>query len=148
MKLCLTASPGGHLVQLWMLNEFYSKHDYFFVTFYSEPMKEFAKKDKFYFVTDPGRNILRFFGNIIQSLKIFIKERPDCVISTGAGVSIAMCWWAKIFGKKVVFIEDWCVVESPSVSGRVVYPIADLFIIQWERLQRFYPKARFGGPLI
>jgi UDP-N-acetylglucosamine:LPS N-acetylglucosamine transferase len=72
---------------------------------------------------------------------------PDVVISTGAGVAIAMCYIAKLFGKKIIYIEDWCIVEKPSVTGRAVYPISDLFIIQRDHLKRFYPKAVFGGEL-
>ncbi len=148
MKICLTCSAGGHLTQVRKLEKFYRKYDYFFVTFFSSPIKELLRKERFHFVTDPKRNLLRFLINVFQSLKILLRERPDVIISTGAGVAIAMCWWGRIFGKKVIFIEDWCVVEKPSFSGRLVYPIANLFIIQWVQLQKYYPKARFKGALI
>lgn len=148
MKICLTCSAGGHLTQIRKLEKFYRKYDYFFVTFFSKPIEELAKRERFYFVKDPGRNLFKFLINTLQSLKVFLREEPDVIISTGAGVAIAMCWWGRIFGKKVIFIEDWCVVEKPSFSGRLVYPIANLFIIQWEQLQKYYPKARFKGALI
>lgn len=148
MKICLVCSPGGHLTQIRRLKKFYRKYDYFFVTFFSKPIEELAKQERFYFVKDPGRNPYRFLVNIFQSLKVFLKERPDAIISTGAGVAIAMCWWARLFGRRVIFIEDWCVVENPSFSGKMVYPIASLFIIQWQQLQKYYPKARFKGALI
>jgi UDP-N-acetylglucosamine:LPS N-acetylglucosamine transferase len=130
------------------LESFYKKYDYFFVTFFSKPIEELAKRETFYFVKDPGRNLFRFLINVFQSLKVFLKERPDVIISTGAGVAIAMCLWGRIFGKKVIFIEDWCAVREPSFSGRLVYPIANLFIIQWKQLKKYYPKAKFGGTLI
>jgi len=148
MKICLACSVGGHMVQIRKLEELYSQYEYFFVTFYSEPVKELIKKEKFYFVMDPGRNAIKFLINIFQSLKIFIKEKPDLIISTGAGVAIAMCFLAKMFSKKVIFIEDWCVVNSPSFSGRIIYPISDIFIVQWEQLKKYYPKALFEGALI
>lgn len=148
MKICLTCSAGGHLTQIRKLEKFYRKYDYFFVTFFSKPIEELAKRERFYFVKDPGRNLFKFLINTLQSLKVFLREEPDVIISTGAGVAIAMCWWGRIFGKKVIFIEDWCVVDKPSLSGRMVYPIANLFIIQWEQLQKYYHKAKFGGALI
>lgn len=148
MKICLICSAGGHLTQIRKLEKFYRKYDYFFVTFFSKPIEELAKKERFHFVKDPGRNLYRFLVNIFQSLKVFLMERPDVIISTGAGVAVAMCWWGRIFSKKVIFIEDWCVVEKPSFSGRLIYPIAHLFIIQWEQLQKYYTKARFKGGLI
>ena len=148
MKICLICSVGGHLVQIRRLEKFYKKHDYFFVTFYSKPIEELEKKEKFYFIKDPGRNIFNFLVNTFQSLKVFLKEKPDIVISTGAGVAIAMCWWARLFGKKVIFIEDWCIVDKPSLSGKLVYPVANLFIVQWEQVRKYYPKAIFAGALI
>ena len=78
---------------------------------------------------------------------MFLRTRPDVVISTGAGVAIATCYIAKLFGKRIVYVEDWCQVERPGLTGRIIYPIADLFIIQRESLRRFYPKAVFGGEL-
>ena len=145
MKICLIASAGGHLTQIRNLENFYKKYDYFFVTFFSKPIEQLTTLEKFYFIKDPTRKFLSFLINVFQSLKIFLNESPDIIISTGAGVAIAMCWWGRIFGKKVIFIEDWCVVESPSFSGRLVYPVANLFIINWVQLQKYYPKAKFGG---
>lgn len=148
MKICLICSVGGHFTQIKKLERFYTKYDYFFVTFYSKLIKELAKKERFYFVKDTGRNLFYFLFNVFQSLKVFLKEKPDVIISTGAGVAIAMCWWGKIFGKKVIFIESWCLVERPSFSGRLVYPVADLFLVQWVGLKKYYPKAKYEGPLI
>jgi len=132
------------LLQIRKLNKFYTKYDYFFVTFFSKPIEELARKEKFYFVNDPGRNVLRFLINAFQSLSVFLKEKPDVIISTGAGVAIAMCWWGRLFGKKVIFIESWSRIEKPSFAGRLVYPVADLFIVQWEQMQKYYSKAKFG----
>jgi beta-1,4-N-acetylglucosaminyltransferase len=148
MKICLVCSPGGHLTTIRRLDQFYKKHDYFFVSFFSKPIEDLIKHERFYFVTDPGRNILKFLINVFQTLNIFSTEKPDLIVSTGAGVAIAMCWWAKIFRKKVIFLEDWCVVNKPSFSGRLVYPVADLFIVQWKELKKYYPKAKFKGALI
>ncbi len=148
MKICLVCSAGGHLTQIRRLEKFYRKYEYFFVTFFSKPIEELAIRERFYFVKDPERNPYKFLVNIFQSLKVFLKENPDVIISTGAGVAIAMCWWARLFGKRVIFIEDWCVVQKPSFSGRMVYPIANLFIIQWEQLQKYYPHAKLRGALI
>lgn len=148
MKICLAASAGGHLTQIRKLDILYRNYDYFFVTFYAQPLKDLPKSERFYFVLNPGRNIFKFLFNAVQSLKIFLKEKPDVVISTGAGVAIAMCWWAKLLGKKVIFLEDWCVVNKPSLSGRLVYPAANLFIVQWESLLKYYPKALFKGALL
>lgn len=121
--------------------------EHFYVLFYKPVIDSFLKKEKVYLVCSPERNPFLFILNFFQSLIVFLRTRPDIVISTGAGVAIAMCYIAKLFRKKIVYIEDWCVVSRPSLTGRIVYPISDLFVIQREQLRRFYPKATFGGEL-
>jgi UDP-N-acetylglucosamine:LPS N-acetylglucosamine transferase len=147
LKICLVCSVGGHFKQLLKLTTAWENCDYFYVLFYKPVIDSFLKKERVFLVTSPERNPILFILNVFQSLFVFLKTRPDVIISTGAGVAIAICYIAKLFRKKVIYIEDWCVVEQPSVTGRVVYPIADLFIIQREHLKKFYPKATFGGEL-
>ena len=36
-------------------------------------------------------------------------------------------------------------VNSGSLTGRLVYPFADLFLVQWKALQQIYPKAIYVG---
>ncbi len=148
MKLCLAASGGGHLKEMTFLEPLYKKYEHFFVTFKRPNSITLAKKEKVYFVVDPMRNPIKLVKNIIQSIKIFFKERPDIIISTGAGVTVPICYLGKLLGSKIIFIESFCRVDSPAFSGRIVYPIADLFIVQWKKLLEFYPNAVYGGPMI
>lgn len=147
LKVCLICSVGGHFKQMLKLVPAFKGHEYFFVIFYKPVIESFLKKEKVYLVVSPERNPFLFILNFFQSLVFFLKARPDVVVSTGAGVAIAMCYIAKLFGKKVIYVEDWCIVDHPSVTGRAVYPVSDLFIIQREHLKTFYPKAVFGGEL-
>lgn len=148
LKICLVCSTGGHIKQLLMLKPAYENYDYFYVLFYKEAIKNFIKENKVYLVTSPERNPLMFLINIFQELWVYLRERPNVVISTGAGVAVAICCIVKIFGGKVIFVEDWCVVTKPSLSGRIIYPISNLFIVQRRSLKKFYPKAVYGGELI
>ena len=147
LRVCLICSVGGHFKQMLKLVPAFQGYECFFVLFYKPVIDAFLQKEKVYLVVSPERNPFLFIINIFQSLVVFLKTRPDVVISTGAGVAIAMCYIAKLFGKNVIYVEDWCIVEQPSVTGRAVYPIADLFIIQRKHLKKFYPKAVFGGEL-
>lgn len=147
LKVCLICSVGGHFKQMLKLQKAWEGTDHFYVLFYKPVLDSFLKENKVYLVWSPERNPLLFLVNILQSLIIFLKTRPDVVISTGAGVAIAMCYIAKMFRKKVIYVEDWCIVENPSFTGRAVYPISDLFIVQRKDLRKFYPKAVFGGEL-
>ena len=147
MKICLACSAGGHLSELLQLEKFYKKHKHFFLTFKRQDSEYLAKKEKVYFVKDPVHNPLNIIINFFQSLRVFLLQRPDVIISTGAGVVVATYYIAKLFGKKIIFIEGFCRVKKPSIPGRMIYPISDLFIVQWKSLLKFYPKSKHGGPI-
>jgi len=148
LKICLACSVGGHLEQIMKLHNFYERHDYYFLTFYRKFIHNLVKKEKVYFLKDPSRNPIAMFINIFQSFLVFLREKPDVIISTGAGVAVPTCYIGWFFRKKVIFIEDWCVVDKPSLSGRLVYPIAHLFLVQWKQLLKYYTKAVYKGSLV
>jgi len=145
MKIGLVASSGGHFTQLLQLESLYSKHEHFFVTFHTPHLDDFKEHNNVYFITEPRRRPFLFLRNIFQSFAILVREKPDAVITTGAGVVIPLCFWAKLFGKKVVYIESFSRINIPSLTGKILYPISDLFIVQWKDLLKFFPKARYGG---
>lgn len=126
----------------------YSDCKRFFVTFERSQAKDLLKNEKVYFVTDPKRNPIKLLQNLNQAINILKKENPDVVISTGAAAAVPICYAAKMFGKKIIFIETIAAVDKPSLSGRAIYPIADLFVIQWKNLKKYYERAFYGGPLV
>lgn|GEM_PF-1077107 len=146
-KICIATSAGGHLTEIKLLERFYKKRNRFFITFKRNNSLDLAKKEKVYFVKDPGRNPLSLLINILQTFRIMLKEKPDFVISNGAGVAIPACYITKLMGKKVIFIESFCRME-PSLSGQVAYPVSDLFLVQYPNLIKEYKKAVYVGGLI
>lgn len=151
-KVLFISSIGGHLTQLLQLSPLFEEYAYHIVTEKSEiTLKMKETYDISYLVYGarnyPFRYIFKFSYNILKSFFIFLKQRPDVVITTGAHTSVPMCYIAKFFGKKVVFIESFAKSQSQTISGRLVYPIADLFIVQWETMLKFYPKAVYGGAI-
>ncbi|HEX2945827.1 MAG TPA: PssD/Cps14F family polysaccharide biosynthesis glycosyltransferase [Clostridia bacterium] len=150
-KLCLICSVGGHLTQMQQLAELYKKYDYFFITERTALTADMRKKEKTYLMPMVNRKQWSFIPklafNLLYSAAILLKERPDIVISTGALNTVPFCLIAKLSGRKLVFIESYAKVNSPTVTGRLMYRIADLFIIQWQQLSRFYPKALLGGSI-
>ena len=88
------------------------------------------------------------FGTLVmlfQSLWILIKARPDAIISCGTSSAVPISYLGKLMGKIVIFIEDWSRANDPSLSGKLLYPIADLFFVQWKKMKRLYPKAIYAG---
>jgi len=143
----LICSVGGHFKQMLKLAAAWEGCDYFYVLFYKSVIDSFMEKERVHLVCSPERNPFLFLLNLFQSFIVFFRTRPDVVVSTGAGVAIAMCYITKLFMRKVIYVEDWCVVEHPSITGRAIYPISDLFIVQRRRLKKVYPRAVFGGEL-
>lgn len=89
--------------------------------------------------------IFKLLYNIVKSLILFIKLRPDVVITTGTHTAVPMCYIAHLFKKKVVFIETFANVTTRTMSGNIVYKIADLFVVQWGEMKKLYPNAVYLG---
>ncbi|MBB6450391.1 UDP-N-acetylglucosamine:LPS N-acetylglucosamine transferase [Geomicrobium halophilum] len=151
-KIMLISSVGGHLTQLMQLQPLVEEYDYHLVTEKTEVTKKMADRYQMSFLVYGARNYLfryffKFSYNVFKSLFLFICERPNVVITTGTHTAVPMCYIAKLFRKKVVYIESFAKTNSPTLSGRMVYPIADLFIVQWESMLTHYPKAVHGGSI-
>lgn len=147
-KVCFISSAGGHLEQIKQLKKITEQYDYYYVLPRNESTEKFTEKK--YFVSEFIRNIkilycVGLLVTFVQQFFIFIKERPDVVITTGAGLAIPTCIYAKVFRKKVIYIESFARINSVNKTGKLIYKFADLFIVQWENLLEFYPNAVYGG---
>ena len=67
------------------------------------------------------------------------------VVCTGVLATVPMCLLCKLFGKKLVYIESYAKVRTPTLTGKLLYPFADRFYVQWRELLEFYPKAVYVG---
>lgn len=148
MKICFAASSGGHFEQLMMLYPLMNQHKSFILT--EETAYDFHTKDvKKYTVPQINRRETLFVFKaillLIKSLQIFFKEKPDVVVSTGALVTVPICVLAKLFRKKLIFIESFSKINSPTITGKLMYKIADMLIVQWEEMKKHYPNAVYGG---
>ena len=147
-KICFIASSGGHFEQIMMLKPLMNKYDSFIIT--EKTNYSVSESNiQFYYLNQVNRHELKFlyymFVNLLKTLKIFLKEKPDIVISTGALATIPMCIIAKTFKKKVIFIESFAKIKSPTLTGKFVYKFADRFYIQWEDMKEFYQNAICKG---
>lgn len=78
-------------------------------------------------------------------MAICLVERPDVVVCTGVLSTIPLCLLCKMFGKKLVFIESYAKVKTPTLTGKLLYHFAGRFYVQWQELLEFYPKAIHVG---
>jgi beta-1,4-N-acetylglucosaminyltransferase len=146
-RTCWAYSPGGHLAELERATAGIRFADRFDVTFAGgRPPSEPPRRT--YHVRHPRRSPWRALVNLAQSLAVVARERPALVISTGADVAVAVCVLAPLSGAKLVFIETAGELR-PTLSGRLVYPFAHLFIVQWPEKLEAFPMAVLGrGPLL
>ena len=142
LKVCLVGSSGGHLRHLYMLKPFWEKHERFFVTFDKEDARGLLQDERLIPCFYPtNRSISALIKNTFVAWKTLRREKPDLIISTGAAVAVPFFYLGKLFRMKTVFIEVFDRFDSPTLTGKLVYPVSDRFIVEWEELKKVYPKA-------
>ena len=151
MKVLFISSTGGHLNELLQLKPLFNKYDSYLITEKTKSTK--SLKDKYnnvhYLVYGTKdhlfKYIFKFFYNIIKSFVLFIKIRPNVIVTTGTHTAVPMCYIGKLFRRKIIYIETFANSETKTMTGKLIYPIADKFIVQWESMLKLYPKATYGG---
>ncbi len=151
-KVMFISSTGGHLSELLQLEPLFQEYEYSLVT--EKTKSTLGLMDKYpnrVFYLVPGTKshmlsyVFKFSFNILKSLVLFMKIKPDVIVTTGTHTAVPMCYWGKLFRKKVIFIETFANSDTKSMAGKLVYPIADTFIVQWESMLKEYPNAIYGG---
>lgn len=142
MKIGLVGSSGGHLTHLYMLKPTWEKCDRFWVTFDKEDARSMLKGENVYPCYFPtNRNLKNLIKNTFLALKVLRKEKPDVLISSGAAVAVPFFYLGKLMGVKLIYIEVFDRIDTPTMTGKLVYPITDKFIVQWEEMKKVYSKA-------
>ncbi len=146
-KIGLICSPGGHFVEVLQLMEAFEDSSVFFLT-YRE--KATLNRENTYYLRNFAKNPTSLIVGILKILYIFLKERPGVLFSTGAEIAIPSFYIGKfLFRTKLIYLECSAQVYNRSLTGRWVYPITDLFLVQWESLINQYgPRAKHVGGLI
>ncbi|HGS1945213.1 TPA: PssD/Cps14F family polysaccharide biosynthesis glycosyltransferase [Streptococcus pneumoniae] len=153
-KVCFCASSGGHYEQLMKLEPIMRQQDSYLITEYTDYNKgESEKKDinKVFYLLQINR--LEFFWIVkliwisLKSLYILLRIRPKVVICTGVLAMIPFCLLSKMFGAKLIYIESFAKVTTPTLTGRILYRYADRFYVQWESTLDIYPNAVYKGGL-
>ena len=145
-RLCLVSSSGGHWEQLQKLQPLIDKYDGFLVT----EKTQFPEEANYFMIqTDMKDKFMlpKMIVNGVRAIGIWIKERPDFVITTGTMVAYPFYLMAVLFHKKFVFIETFGRANMATTAGKMMEKHSDLFIVQWETQVKHYKKAIYGGCL-
>ena len=135
-------SSGGHLAHLYMLKPFWQGKERFWVTFDKEDARSLLEGERMYSCYYPSnRSLKALVKNTLLAIKTLRKERPKLIISSGAAVAVPFFYLGKLFGARLIYIEVFDRINTGTMTGKMVYPITDQFIVQWEEMKKVYPKA-------
>lgn len=151
-KVLFISSTGGHLSEMMMLNDLFKKYDYHIITEKTKTTESLKSKydgriDYLIYGTKdhPLSYPFKLLVNCFKSLYLYLKIRPDFIVTTGAHTAGPMCCLGKIFGSRIIYIETFANIYTKTITGKLIYKFADLFIVQWKSMLELYPKAIYGG---
>ena len=149
MKIALVCSSGGHLAQLHRLEPWWRDHERLWVTFDTPEAVALLAGERTVWAHHPTtRNLPNAVRNLMLARRLLRAERPDVIVSDGAGVAVPFFLLAKLLGIATVYIEVIDRIETRTLTGRLLYPIADLICVQWAEQVRLYPRAVEVGALL
>ncbi len=150
VKIAIITSKGGHLFEILTLKELVESYHHFWVTFKGADSQYYLKNEHVYYAYFPeSRNIKNFVKNLFLAILILYKERPTVLISAGAGITVPFFIIGKfLFQMKLIYIEPYDFVSYPSLTGKIIYTVSDLFLVQQQCQKKWFPKATCWGSLL
>jgi len=144
----LVASNGGHLLQLSQMKDELDPEQRHWVTFDKPDARGLLEGERVTYAHHPtNRNVPNLVRNFLLAVRLIARVRPRAIVTTGAGVAVPFCYVGRVFGSHVVFIESFSRVTEPSLTARLVYPVATTFFIQWPKLRERFPRAKYEGTI-
>jgi UDP-N-acetylglucosamine:LPS N-acetylglucosamine transferase len=145
-EVLLVASSGGHLLELLPLADLWPKDTRHWVTFQESDAMSLLVGERVTWAHHPtNRNLPNLVRNLGLALQMVRRREVQAIVTTGAGVAVPFVVLGRLMRVNTVYIESMARITSPSLTGRLVYPFAGIFIVQWPELQRFFKRARSFG---
>ncbi len=145
-QILLVASNGGHLLQLLQLADLWPQQKRHWVTFQTSDAVSLLAGEQTTWAHHPtNRSVRNLIRNLGLALRIVSRRRVQAIVTTGAGVTVPFAIIARLRGVNVVYIESMARITSPSLTGRLVYPFASTFIVQWPGVQSYFKGAETYG---
>jgi UDP-N-acetylglucosamine:LPS N-acetylglucosamine transferase len=148
-QVLLVASSGGHLLELLELAEQFPRQRRLWVTFDKPDARVLLVDEAVTFAHSPtNRHVGNLIRNLALAFRMVRRTRPAAVVTTGAGVGVPFLYAARLFGIKAIYVESLARIDELSLSGRLVYPVATDFFVQWPELAERYGKVRYQGAIV
>ena len=146
LEVLLVCSSGGHLLQLVSLREAWDGFGRAWVTFDKSDARSLLQGETVYFAHGPtNRNVPNLMRNLFLAWRLLRRLRPKVVLTTGAGVAVPFAWIGRLLGARVVYVESFTRIDEPSLSCRLIAPVAARLYVQWPELAAVLPRARYVG---
>jgi UDP-N-acetylglucosamine:LPS N-acetylglucosamine transferase len=146
VDVLLVCSTGGHLLQLVALREAWESRTRAWVTFDKSDARSLLRGEPVAYAYGPtNRNIPNLLRNLRLARRLVRQFRPKVVVTTGAGVAVPFAWIARLRGAKIVYVESFTRIDGPSLSCRLIAPVAARIYAQWPELADSYGRARYRG---
>lgn len=151
-KVIFVTSAGGHLTEILQFEQLRSRFEYLIVTEDEGSTRSLENEYNIKYIKPDvmGRGLKYYWYivvNFFLSFSIIIKFKPRVIITTGSHTAFPMCILGKLMGIKIVYILSYARVNSKAKTANLIYPFADLFLVQWESAQKLYPKSIYRGSL-
>ena len=147
-RVLLVCSPGGHLQQMLALRPAWDDLDTSWVTLPARDVDELLAQETCDLAHGPtNRSVRMLVRNLPLAWRIIRRRDPDAILSTGAGVSVPFFWIGRLLGRRCIYVESLTRCDSVSLSGRLVYPFASQFFVQWPEAQQLQRSHCVGSLL-
>lgn len=148
-RVLLVCSSGGHLAQLHRLQEWWSGHERLWVTFDAADARSLLEGEDVVWAHHPTtRNVPNALRNLRLAWGVVRRYRPQVVVSDGAGVAVPFFLVARALRIPTVYVEVYDRLDRATLTGRLCYPMSDLFLLQWPEQQRLYRRGVVVGRLL
>lgn len=149
MKVMLVCSAGGHLTQLYRLRPWWQRHERIWVTFPGAQADSLLQGERVVPACYPTtRNAPNALRNLRLALRLMRSERPDVIVSDGAGVAVPFFLIGRLLGVRTVYLEVYDRISLPTLTGKLCHPLSELFLLQWPEQASFYPRGQVIGCLL
>lgn len=146
MRVLLVCSSGGHLSQLVCLESWWVDQERSWVTFDTEDATSKLEGERVVYAHHPTtRNVWNLLRNTVLAWRVLRRERPDLIVTTGAGVAVPFFWLGRLLHSRTVYLEVFDRVDSATLTARLCRPVTDLFLVQWPEQEKLYKDAVLLG---
>jgi beta-1,4-N-acetylglucosaminyltransferase len=147
-RALLVCSPGGHLLQMFCLQPAWAEAERTWITLEAPDSSYLLREERAILAHGPtNRSLAALIANLPLAWRVVRRERPDVILSTGAALALPFFLAGKLLGARLVYVESLTRIHDLSLTGRLVYPLADAFFVQWPDVAR-RRRARFVGRLL